>query len=105
MVSRVSPDGSSLIFCTYFGGSGNDFTETHGLAIDQEGNACIAFTTTSTDLPATTGSFQQHFAGRGTAGRGNGTNYVGDVVVATISPDGTGLIAGTYVGGRQGPKG
>lgn len=102
MLARVSPDGSSLLFSTYFGGNGNDFTETHGLAIDQAGNAYIAITTTSTDLPATAGAFQGSYAGRGTSGKGSGTNYAGDVFVAKVSPNGTKLLAGTYVGGRHG---
>lgn len=102
MVARVSADGSSLLFSTYFGGNGNDFTETHGLAVDQAGNAYIAITTTSTDLPATAGAFQRSYAGKGISGKGSGTNYTGDVFVAKISPNGTKLLAGTYVGGRHG---
>lgn len=102
MLARVSPDGGSLLFSTYFGGNGNDFTETHGLAIDQAGNAYIAITTTSTDLQATAGAFQRSYAGIGTSGKGSGTNYAGDVFVAKVSPNGTKLLAGTYVGGRHG---
>jgi hypothetical protein len=102
IVARFSPDGNSLIFSTYLGGNGNDFTETHGLAVDQNGNAYVAITTTSTDLPTSAGAFQRSYAGSGKGGRGNGTNYSGDVFVAKISPDGKALLAGTYAGGKQG---
>jgi uncharacterized protein (TIGR03437 family) len=53
---RMNPAGSQLAYATYFGGSA---TETVGsLAIDASGNAYIAGTTQSTDLPTTVGAFQ-----------------------------------------------
>lgn len=48
-VSRLSPDGSALEYSTYFGGSSSD-SDAH-IAIDPTGNAYIAGTTVSTDLP------------------------------------------------------
>src|SRR6185369_3493819 len=41
MLAKISSDGSQLLYSTYFGGSGADFTETHGLAIDAAGNAYL----------------------------------------------------------------
>jgi hypothetical protein len=48
-VSRLSADGSTLIFSTYLGGSGKDLVE--GLAIDGAGNAYVTGVTYSTDFP------------------------------------------------------
>ena len=48
-VSRFSADGSALEYSTYFGGSNSD-SDAH-VALDPAGNAYIAGTTASTDLP------------------------------------------------------
>ena len=101
MLAKVSPTGS-LLYSTYFGGSGNEFSETHGLAVDPGGNAYIAATTTSTDLPTTGSAFQPVYGGSGGQGSGAGTNYTGDGFVAKISSDGSSLLACTYLGGRFG---
>jgi Abnormal spindle-like microcephaly-assoc'd, ASPM-SPD-2-Hydin/Beta-propeller repeat len=39
-VSKLSPDGGSLVYSTYFGGPGNDFV--NGIAVDTSGQATIA---------------------------------------------------------------
>jgi len=39
-VSKLSPDGSSLVYSTYFGGPGNDYI--NGVAVDSSGEATIA---------------------------------------------------------------
>jgi hypothetical protein len=56
-IAKIDPSKSgadSLVYLTFLGGSGN---ETGGLvAVDSEGNAAIAGTTTSTDFPVTDGS-------------------------------------------------
>ena len=39
-VSKLSPDGSSLVYSTYFGGLGNDYIA--GVAVDSSGEATIA---------------------------------------------------------------
>lgn len=103
---KVQPGGGSLAFATYFGGSGNEFTETHGLAIDGAGQAIVAATTTSANLPLVPASipapFQPGYGGSGGAGTGGQTNYPGDGFVARFSADGSGLVAFTYLGGTFG---
>jgi hypothetical protein len=47
-VARFSPDGTTLEYLTYFGGSGND--NAYDIAVDGDGNVYIAGTTTSDDL-------------------------------------------------------
>ena len=86
---KVSPSGSSLLYVTYFGGSG---TETvGGLAVDQSGNAYISGSTSSTDLPTTSGAFQPALPA------GFGLTQTG--FVAKLNPDATRLVYATYFGG------
>ncbi len=97
-LAKIRADGAALIFATYFGGSGNDWCETHHLALDPTGNVFISGITESTDLPTTAGAFQRTFGGI------NGkTNFhaTGDGYVAKFSPTGQ-LLASTYLGGRYG---
>lgn len=89
LVTKLSPDGSSLIFSTYAGGSGSEGGETHYLAIDASGNAYVTSGTTSADFPTTAGAFQRSYAGKV------------DAFVAKISSDGSRLLASTYLGGRE----
>jgi len=84
VVLKVSPNGNKLLYMTYFGGSGTDTVG--GLAVDQAGNAYISGTTSSTDLPTTSGAFQPSSQG--------GTGFV-----AKFNPDATRLVYATYLGG------
>jgi hypothetical protein len=48
-VSKISADGSALVYSSYLGGSG--FDEPAGIAVDTLGEAYVAGTTTSQDFP------------------------------------------------------
>ncbi|MEZ4225727.1 MAG: SBBP repeat-containing protein [Polyangiaceae bacterium] len=87
--ARLSSDGKTLHACTYYGGTGNENTETHTLAIDPQGNAVFGAVTLSPDLPMTLGALQP--ARKGTA----------DAFVAKMSPNGNTLVAATYLGGNS----
>jgi hypothetical protein len=100
-LAKFSPDGA-FVFGTFLGGSDNEFTETHGLALDSQNNAIVAATTLSSDFPTTPGAFQTTYGGPGGPGTGANTNYNGDAFVAKISSNGSALLAGTFVGGRFG---
>jgi hypothetical protein len=101
MLAKLSTTGS-LLYSTFFGGSADEFTETHGLAVDAIGDAYIAATTSSPDLPTTASAFQKTYGGSGGQGSGAQTNYPGDGFVAKLSPDGSSLLACTYLGGSRG---
>lgn len=95
-IAKISPDGNELLAGTYFGSSGDEEgNSTHSMAVDSSGNAYLAVSTTSKDLPVTSGVVQSEFAG------GNR-----DIVVAKFSPQG-GLLRCTYLGGtgNEGPDG
>jgi hypothetical protein len=48
-LSKLSADGSTLLYSTYLGGS--DFDSGHGLAVDAAGNAYVSGRTCSTNFP------------------------------------------------------
>ena len=48
-VAKLNPEGSGLVYSTYIGGSGMDAGL--GIAVDEQGNAYVAGSTRSADLP------------------------------------------------------
>lgn len=86
-LAKLSADGSQLLYGTYVGGNGTEASETHGLAVDPQGNGIVAVATTSTDLPTLAGAAQRQNAGGGS-----------DVGVWKVSPTGK-FLAVTYFGG------
>ena len=50
--AKITPDGASILFATYLGGSGDDTA--NAIAVDGSGNTYIAGSTTSSDFPAGT---------------------------------------------------
>ena len=82
-VSKFSSSGSTLLYSTYLGGSGNDY----GRALKViNGLACISGYSASSDFP-TMSPFQ--------ASRAGGD----DVFLSIISATGSALITSTYIGG------
>ena len=78
-VARLSPDGSTLTYSTYFTGA-------QALDVDAEGNAWVV-AQAGPGFPVTAGALQRCLAGGGT-----------DAVVAQLNSQGA-LAAGTYLGG------
>ena len=89
-LAKFLPDGKTLAFSTYFGGMGNDTGQ--GIALDAAGNIWITGSTSSYDLPATPGSFQNTLEGETNA------------FTAKFSNDGK-LLAATYLGGSNNDAG
>jgi len=84
-LSKLSPDGSELIYSTYFGGS--EMEDGIAIAVDASGSACLTGATTSPDFP-TANPLQAVYAG----GR--------DAFVAKLDPAGSAPVYSTYLGGR-----
>jgi Beta-propeller repeat len=86
-VAKLSPAGTSLAYLTYLGGSGPEVAgDTAGkIAVDREGNACVAGFTGSRDFP-TRNPLQPGMAGPA------------DAFVAKLNESGTDLIYSTYLG-------
>ena len=90
-VTEFSPGGSSLVFSTYLGGSGNDAA--YGLALGPAGDIYITGSTQSTDFYTTPNSFQSIYG------------LSGDAFVTRFAPGGTGVAFSTYIGGSQAEQG
>jgi hypothetical protein len=83
--TKLDPTGSTLLYSTYLGGTGDD--RGFAMALDSAGDVYVTGKTTSTDFPITTGSFQTRLKGK--------TN----VFVAALNPTGSALLYSTYLGG------
>ncbi len=93
-VAKLAPDGASLVYSTYLGGSDDE----HALdvAVDGAGNAYVVGDTRSTNFP-TANPLQATSGGSGT---GLGTAFA-DGFVTKLSADGTALVYSTYLGGSD----
>jgi len=93
-VAKVSSDGATLIYSTYLGGSISN-CETPGthrecvIALDASGVACVVGRTLSADFPTTPDGFDVTY---------NGNE---DGFVAALSPDGSSLVYGSFIGGAS----
>jgi len=82
-----------LVYSTYYGGQYND--SANGIAIDSQGNAYIAGSTSSSDLPTTAGSLRPN------APSGLPNNAAETGFVAKFNATGSQLIYATYLGGSS----
>lgn len=87
-IAKLSPDGSTLVYATFIGGSGRDWI--HSIAVDASGAVYATGETSSSDFPVTSGSFD--------------TSYNGglvDAFVLKLDPTGSNLMYSTYLGGSH----
>jgi len=86
-VTKLSADGSLLVYSTYIGGGGFDVGLS--IALDANGNACIAGETISSNFPTTPGAFSRIYHGNS------------DGFVTKLNSDGNALLFSTYIGGAE----
>ncbi len=86
-VTKLTPDGTALVYSTYLGGSGHD--EALGITVDGSGSAYVTGSTTSTDFPGLS-SFQGTYQGGSS-----------DAFVTKLAPAGNALVYSTYLGGSE----
>ncbi len=89
-ITKFSPDGSSLVFSTYLGGTSpsgaGDFAT--GVAVDSTGNVHVVGTSTSCDFPLSLNAFSTACAT---------TEYTQEVFVVTLNPPGNELLFSTFL--------
>jgi hypothetical protein len=92
-ISKLDPSGSSLVYSTYLGGSGDYWFKDSGaaIAVDLQGNAYVTGFTGSSDFPITPGAFQPV--------NKSAANTARNAFVTKLTADGSGLIYSTYLGG------
>ncbi|HSR89739.1 MAG TPA: hypothetical protein VLK88_00415, partial [Gemmatimonadales bacterium] len=89
-LAKLSPDGRQLLFATYLGGSGQEGSETHNLAVNRAtGDIYVGSASSSMDLPVTANALQPGPGGGGQDG-----------LIARYSNAG-GLLSESYVGGPR----
>jgi hypothetical protein len=93
-VTKMNPQGTALVYSTYLGDPApvdvnHDFTVIWGLAVDQGGHAFVVGQTSSPNFPTTPGALQRTFGGGDF-----------DAFVTKLTPDGSGLVYSTYLGGQ-----
>lgn len=92
-VTKLSADGSTLVYSTFLGGSGR--SEVGGIAVDSAGNAYVSGATDSSDFP-TLNAFQGQKGGEACASS-DWTCY--DAFVSKLNSTGSALLYSTYLGG------
>jgi hypothetical protein len=94
LVSELSPDGSSLIYSTYFGGSGEENIDGLGsIEVDPQGNIYFAGNSDSSNFPTTADAFQPLLAA--------GDDGHGDAFLTILGSGAIGVVTPT-VGGNTG---
>jgi hypothetical protein len=90
VIVKLNPTGSSLVYSTYLGGSGDECDVFFCyLSIDTQGHAFLASNTDSADFPTTAGAPQTSLAGSF------------DLTMSELSTDGAALVYSTYLGGSD----
>jgi hypothetical protein len=91
-LTKISADGSSLLYSTYLGGNGSDVPA--GIARDTLGDVFVAGNTSSTNFPVAN-------AYQSTALPNQGSLYGNYGFLTKFSPDGSSLIYSTYLSGNS----
>ncbi|MHA2139540.1 MAG: hypothetical protein ACW98G_16765 [Candidatus Hodarchaeales archaeon] len=87
-ISKFTPNGSSLLYSTFIGGSSNE--EVFDITLDNENNYIISGWTASLDFPVTPDAYDTSLLG------------LADAFLLKLSADGSSLIFSTFIGGGVG---
>jgi hypothetical protein len=88
VIVKIKGDGSRVLWATLLGGSNFD-SGTPSIRVDANNNPYVLLYTQSSDIPTTTGAFEQSYNGGG------------DLYLAKLDPTGSALIFATYFGGSS----
>jgi hypothetical protein len=103
-VSKISSDGSTLLYSTFLGGENEDAA--NGIAVDNFGDAFVTGFTLSPHYPVSTGAFDTLCGGDGACGATfDGGFLVSNAFVTELNPAGSALIYSTFFGYFENVKG
>jgi hypothetical protein len=91
-VTKLDPNGRTLVYSTYLGGNNDD--ETKSIAVDASGHAYVTGTTSSENFPTTPGAYQTSKPAGGVP-----------AFVTKLDPYGQTLVYSTYLGGNSQDQG
>ncbi|GAB4375189.1 MAG: hypothetical protein Kow0075_01400 [Salibacteraceae bacterium] len=106
VISKFNATGSTLLYSTYLGGSGNEMP--HSLVVNANNQLYVLGTTSSNNFPTTSGAYDATFNGGLTVCGGGSNNQISnsipyplgsDIVVVKFNAGGTALLGSTYIGG------
>lgn len=101
-ITKYNARGSQRLYSTYLGGNSDEMP--HSIIVNSNDELFVLGTTSSTDFPTTTNTYDSTFNG-GTRATlfGLGLDFLNgtDMFVTRFSADGSSLIASTYLGGTQ----
>ncbi len=95
-VAELSPDGSSLVYSSYLGGSAQDSAQ--ALAVDSSGSAYLTGSTQSSDFPVLNAL---QVGNDGCTVVNTVLTCSSDAFVAKVDPKGANLVYSTYLGGSS----
>jgi gliding motility-associated-like protein len=97
-ISKFNKTGTSLIYSTYIGGSGNETP--NSIIANKKGELFILGTSSSPDFPVSFNAYDKTYAGGPDYDDGMEFLFKGsDIVVTKLSEDGSKIVGSTYVGG------
>lgn len=91
-VAKMSANASTLEFATFVGGESTDIA--NNIAVDSQGRVVVGGYTNSKFFPTTPGAIDRGLNSPATA-----TGATFDGFLVRLSPDGSSLLMGTYIGG------
>ena len=99
-ITKFTPDGSSLVYSTYIGGSGTDVPQS--LVVNNKGELVIFGSTGSNDYPITANAPGTFFNGGPSVDGSLGTFPNGsDIAITVLAQDGGSLVGSTFFGGSD----
>ncbi len=98
-ITKFTPDGSSVVYATYIGGSDAEFP--HSLVTDDQGNLVVFGTSGSNNYPVSANAYSSSHSG-GSSVDINGVYFSkSDIVISKFSSSGNQLLGSTYLGGSE----
>ena len=99
-ISKFSPNGTSMIYSTYLGGSLNE--QPHSMVVDNLGNLIVLGLTGSNNFPVTSCAFDTSYNGGPNGSIGWAPFTQGsDIFITKFNAAGNALIGSTFLGGTS----